>query len=309
MRFSAKQKIVIASFLAVAAAVAGAWYWHGRPPARPEAPSTGGRPVAQAEYVCNGGKTVSASFYQGPAAPVQPGEPPKPSGSVKLALDDGRSLELAQTLSADGGRYANADESFVFWSKGNGATILENNAEHDYAGCVTAAADPGGLPQVYHDGQRGFTVRYPADFVLNADYEYQALGPGKGIKGVKFVIPAKTAEGKNLSSFDTGVSVEALSGVKDCQAGLFLSGGTEMPVKTVTENGTDYSFATSTEGAAGNRYEESVWTLPGAEPCLAVRYLIHSTVLENYPPGTVTAFDHDALVGLFDKIRRTLTVR
>jgi membrane-bound inhibitor of C-type lysozyme len=95
-------------------------------------------PIAQATYLCDGGKTIQAAFYKGEEHAVEPGQPPVPSGSVKIVLSDGRSFDLAKTLSADGGRYANADESFVFWDKGDTALVLENGAEKDYKGCLIA---------------------------------------------------------------------------------------------------------------------------------------------------------------------------
>jgi membrane-bound inhibitor of C-type lysozyme len=95
-------------------------------------------PIAQASYLCNGGKTIQAAFYKGEEHTVEPGEMPIPSGSVKVALSDGRSLVLVKTISADGGRYANPDESFIFWDKGNTALVLENGAEKDYKNCLIA---------------------------------------------------------------------------------------------------------------------------------------------------------------------------
>jgi hypothetical protein len=67
-----------------------------------------------------------------------------------------------------------------------------------------------------------------------------------------------------------------------------------------------YSVASSTGAAAGNRYDETVYALPGTNPCIAVRYFIHYGVIENYPAGTVRAFDEAALRSEFDAIRRTL---
>jgi len=93
------------------------------------------QPVASATYKCDGGKTIQAKFYKGEQVPVQPGQPPVPTGRVKLILSDGRSMELNQTLSADGGRYANSDESFVFWSKGDSALVQENGKEVEYKNC------------------------------------------------------------------------------------------------------------------------------------------------------------------------------
>ncbi|HOX29753.1 MAG TPA: MliC family protein [Candidatus Paceibacterota bacterium] len=92
--------------------------------------------IAEASYSCDGDKTIKASFYKGETIEVKPGEPPVPTGSVKIVLSDGRNYDLPQTISANGGRYANADESFVFWSKGDAAIVLENGVEKDYTGCV-----------------------------------------------------------------------------------------------------------------------------------------------------------------------------
>jgi len=263
--------------------------------------------ITEVTYLCDNNKTIKAAFYKGEPKPVQPGEMTIPSGMVKLVLSDGRNLDLAQTISADGGRYANSDESFVFWSKGNGAMVLENNAEKDYKNCIVVSPDSGILPNVYLDSKIGFTLRYPEGYSVDSSYKYQALGPGKDISGVKFIIPQSFATGTNLSSFDTGVSVEAISNVSDCNASLFLSG--KVKPQMITDNNVEYSFASSTDAGAGNRYEEQVWAFPGTNPCLAVRYFIHYMAIENYPQGSVSEFNHDALISQFDKIRHSLILK
>lgn len=266
------------------------------------------KPIASATYYCNEGKTMTADYYTGGVVEkeVVPGEPPVPTGSVELSLSDGRHFILPQTISASGIRYANEDESFVFWSKGDGALVLENNVEKSYIGCISAVSDPGGLPQVYADGVAGFSVRYPAKYSVDSDYHYQALGPGKDIYGVKFTIASSTTTGTNLSSFDTGVSVEMLPNTVACSAELFLGEGAE--VSQVTDNDTEYSVGEFSGAGAGNFYEEKVWALPGTNPCVGVRYFIHSTNIHNYDPGTVAEFDRAALLSQFDAIRRTLTI-
>lgn len=95
--------------------------------------------IAKATYGCAGEKTVSAEFYKGEELTVEPGQMPVPTGSAKVILSDGRNFDLVQIISADGGRYANSDESFVFWDKGDTALVLENGAEKDYAGCIKRA--------------------------------------------------------------------------------------------------------------------------------------------------------------------------
>ena len=271
------------------------------------APTKNGEtPIAQVSFACDAGKTINASFYEGESKPApSPGEPPTPGGSVAVTLSDGRAMTLPQTISADGTRYANADESFVFWAKGNGAFVTEGN-DQTYANCIKVAADPGGLPQVFENGVQGFSLRYPSGYVSDVTYKYQEMGPGKDISGMKFTIAPSIAKGTNLGS-DSYVSVEEIPQAADCSAKLFLD-DPSLTVASVTDNGTDYSVASSTGAGAGNRYEETVYALPGTNPCIAVRYFIHYGVLDNYPQGMVQAFDRNALLSQFDAVRRTLVV-
>jgi membrane-bound inhibitor of C-type lysozyme len=76
-----------------------------------------------ATFACDGGRRIQAVFATG----VQPG--------VKLTLSDGRETELPQAASASGARYANGDESFVFWNKGRTA-FVEEAGRQTYSGCV-----------------------------------------------------------------------------------------------------------------------------------------------------------------------------
>jgi len=271
-------------------------------------PPPGENLIAQVTFLCKDNKTIEASFYKGEAKPVEPGEPPIPRGKVKLVLSDGRSFELPQTISASGARYANSDESFVFWNKGNGALVLENNEEKNYIGCVILAKDSGNLLNTYLDAVVGFTIRYPVDYKIDTSYKYQALGPGKEIGGVKFIIPESFAIGTNLSSFDTGISVEIIPTTENCQASLFLPATDSTEVENLVDNNIEYSFAKITEGAAGNYYEEQVWALIETNPCIALRYLIHSTNINNYPEGMVKEFDRANLLDTFDKIRASLVI-
>ena len=269
---------------------------------------TGSQPTATVAYSCDADQTITAAYYQGASTPAaSPDQPPTPGGSVALTLSDGRTMTLPQTISADGTRYANADGSFVFWSKGNGAMVLENNQQKSFVGCIMVAPQPAGadLSQVYSSGSAGFSLRLPDGYTPDSTYTYQELGPGKDIAGVKFTIPASLAKGTNLGS-DSYISVEQIPATTDCSALLFLDSGAI--AKTVTDNGTTYSMATSNGAGAGNRYDETVYAIPGTNPCMAVRYFIHYSVFENYPAGTVTQFNESALVATFDQIRQTLVV-
>lgn len=272
------------------------------------------QPIATVLYSCNAGKTITAIYYQGVSKPASgPDQPPIPGGSVALSFDDGSTMTLAQTISADGARYANANESFVFWNKGNGVMVLENDVEKSYVGCIAIAPESSELPQVYSNSAKGFSIRLPADYTIDESYKYQEFGPNKDISGVKFTIPASVAAGTNLST-DAYVSVEEIPNVNpqtdECSAKLFLEN--EMATSTVVEGDTTYSVASSIGAGAGNRYAETVYVLAGTSAsrrtCIAVRYFVHYGVFENYPAGAVREFDNPALLAQFDSIRRSLVI-
>jgi len=106
--------------------------------------------VTSATYTCDKGHTIQATFFQGPSAQAQPGQPPVPNGTVTVSLDGGASTSLTETISADGARYSDGNpqivqgqpgaETFVFWSKGNTALVMKNNAQDlTYTNCSTTA--------------------------------------------------------------------------------------------------------------------------------------------------------------------------
>lgn len=162
-----------------------------------------------------------------------------------------------------------------------------------------------GLPQIYANSKDGFSIHLPADYTVDESYTYQELGPGGSISGVKFTIASSTSAGTNLGS-DSYISVEEIPAAPVCTAALFLQKG--VTATLLNEGDRQYSIASSTGAAAGNRYEETVYAFPGTSPCMAVRYFIHYGVIDNYPAGTVQEFNEPALLAQFDAIRSTLTV-
>ena len=128
-------KALVAIVILLVLVALGYFAWMRTTPAAPIT-NLGSSAIAAASYACDGGKTISASFSEGTtSAAALPGQPPVPTGSVMLTLSDGRTMTLAQTLSADGGRYANTDESIIFWDKGVGSFLMEGNAR-TYANCM-----------------------------------------------------------------------------------------------------------------------------------------------------------------------------
>ncbi|MEN9649749.1 MAG: hypothetical protein RL094_716 [Candidatus Parcubacteria bacterium] len=277
--------------------------------------------VYSAEYSCDKDMALTASYYDASSTvAVKTGQKPVPTGSVKIALDDGRSFTIAQTISASGVRYANADESFVFWSKGKGVMILEQGQEKEYKNCVEIDPnDPSTtMSAEYKSTTYNFSLRFPRlaklgattsvdSFVAVESYINETMGPNKKIPGVKFTIPTNYATGTNLSR-DSFISVEQLSNTAACSADLFLDQGVVKKSQVIIDGQVTYSVASTSEAAVGNRYEEYVYALPGSNPCTAVRYFIHYGAIENYDTTTVKQFDKAALLAEFNKIRRTLIV-
>lgn len=78
--------------------------------------------IVSAFFNCQNQKTIQAIFFEDKA---------------ELALSDNRNMLLLRAMSGSGTRYANTDESFVFWNKGETAFIEEKGAE-TFKDCVVS---------------------------------------------------------------------------------------------------------------------------------------------------------------------------
>ncbi len=82
-----------------------------------------GNKVSDVVFQCEGNKNIHAIFYK---------------SATYVTLSGGPELFLPQTISASGARYANDDESIVFWNKGNTAFVTEGSQDNmTYKNCVT----------------------------------------------------------------------------------------------------------------------------------------------------------------------------
>ena len=281
-------------------------------PAVVETPKSELKLLNKATYICQGGKLIEAGFFEDLNFIPSTSTPPVPPGVVRVSLVDGRSIILPQTVSADGARYATADESFVFWNKDNGVMIQEHGSENEFKGCVllSSVSTEIRLSAPYVSNDATFSLRLPSiktdtadGYTVNEAFQ-NTLNPSTTISGVQFTIPASVATGTNLSS-DSYLSIEHIPDVEQCAANMFFDG--EHATSTLIENGVTYSVASSSNAGAGNRYEETVYAVTDSKPCVAVHNLIHYSVFENYATGTVTEFDILSLQSVFDQIRKTIT--
>jgi hypothetical protein len=171
---------------------------------------------------------------------------------------------------------------------------------------TASSSQPGGWT-TYNDPQAGFSISYPPGWRIDRRFVYVGFGPDHEIHGVAFQIPQTLAKGTNLSSSLTGVSVDTVPAGRACDAARFIPDPNDL--RTLKNAGRVWSTANTQDAGAGNFYDSAVFALPGTEPCLAVRYLIHSTNIGNYDPGTVREFDRAALIRTFAAIRHTLRLR
>lgn len=81
-----------------------------------------GQKINDVVFQCESSKSIHAVFYK---------------NSVHVSLSEGLETFLPQTISASGARYANDDESLVFWNKGNTAFVTQGDLNKPtYSNCV-----------------------------------------------------------------------------------------------------------------------------------------------------------------------------
>lgn len=125
-----KNNSTIISFVIVAAAITAFIFLINRDVPAPQAEMV---PDMNPSYVfmCEDGRSIMATFHL------------PEDGTVDIGLSDGRTMILSHVMSGSGARYANADESFVFWNKGVSA-IIEEGGVTTYENC---SADLGDIEQ------------------------------------------------------------------------------------------------------------------------------------------------------------------
>lgn len=121
-------KIALILFVVI---VVGAGYWYvnqpkTNPPAVQEINNSTTTPSENitATFNCDKDIVIKADFHND--------DPQK----VVLQISDGRKIELPRAMSGSGARYADAQENFVFWNKGDTA-FIEENGTTTISGCLT----------------------------------------------------------------------------------------------------------------------------------------------------------------------------
>jgi membrane-bound inhibitor of C-type lysozyme len=263
--------------------------------------------IAAVRYICDEKKTFSAIFFDSKKSTENFAHDQNSSisnASVVLKLDDGRNFDLNHTVSGEGLRYSNKDQSFVFWEKATGAVILEFDTERFYRGCKKYDPTENSYTNLvsYLDETYSFNINYPKDYLQDKKYKYTIIGQDSSIDGVRFTIPKNYTDSNNLSK-ESYISIENIPNFKSCSASLFLLDATP---KNISENGSDYSFAFREDLASDEKYEEYVYAFKKDKVCFGVRYFIGYSYIENHTAQAVTTFNKDNLLKEFNFIRDSL---
>jgi membrane-bound inhibitor of C-type lysozyme len=196
-------------------------------------PATSGHTVT---FFCSDARSVVATFYPGNDT------------HVDLVLSDGRTLSVPHAMSGSGARYANADESFVFWNKGDAAFITENGTT-TYADCSTLDTSSW---KSMTDPDSGVTFRYPGDF------------------GTKYI---STVDWPPKVAVQNGPFTCTAAGSETARAGI---------TQPVALNGRVYCVTKESEGAAGSVYTNYAYAAERGSTVLIFTFSLRFVQCANY---------------------------
>jgi len=171
---------------------------------------------------------------------------------------------------------------------------------------LASAAQANGW-QFYRDPAGLFSLAYPSGWILDTHHVYDALGPGKAIRGVAFKVDPAFAKGTNLSS-DSYFALEVMPGPGPCRPDRFMDDAIDKIRSRQGHHGITWLVLDGADAGAGNVYEQTVQTAEGARPCIATRAFAHSTNIGNYDPGTVKPFDRAQFNRTIDRMRNSIRI-
>ncbi len=261
-------------------------------------PNTAAPSANIVSYACDGGKTIAATYA---------------SSSVAIALSDGRSLTLPQTVSGSGIRYeqgAGTNQDVVFWSKGDNAFLTENNVT-TYDNCVAGTTTTQGGTATFTDQGKTFSFAYPTIFTVSGGgvgytQSWMQNATTSGLILAQLHIPRSFEPKTNFAEalFTVGTSADP-DAVKTC---LTAPGGSMVTSSQITINGITYTKITYGDAGAGNFYDTTSYRVVRNNQCYAIEYTIHSTNIGNYSPDQgILPFDKQKVQTILENMVHSFT--
>ena len=163
-----------------------------------------------------------------------------------------------------------------------------------------------GVPTVRHtDAKYGFSFERPKDTTFSFT-GFEAYLPLTKAPLVAVILPPTLFKKTDL--FEAGVYIGVSSApAVTAKWNVPVADSGEVARGTTTINGVTFAIFTSSEGAAGNIYEERTYRTVHKGTCLELAELLHSGEIGNYTPGTVVQFDKVKFGGYLEAIVDTFT--
>ena len=159
----------------------------------------------------------------------------------------------------------------------------------------------------YNNSATGLSLTYPDTFApaISVVGNYK-INPELALH----FIDSKAYDKTNLSEVYLFVSSASdAQTVSTCTEPNQSGGGPEQIIGNEIVNGFTFVHSTSEGAGAGNYYEQEIYRMVNKNVCYEVIYFTHSTNIGNYPPGTVTEFDSDAITKKLYGVFSTFTIK
>ncbi|NTV22109.1 MAG: lysozyme inhibitor [Candidatus Yonathbacteria bacterium] len=227
--------------------------------------------------------------------------------TADVIFPDQRVLTMTQGVSGSGARYENGD--VVFWNKGDGAFVTEND-EMIYSNCITATVTPeGGDMRHVVDASQMFEFSYPAPAILSGGElgyteTWRQQTTTLGMVLAKVSIPRTFEPDTNFSEaiLTIGTSADP-DAVKTC---VTDAGGAQVEKSQMTIGSTPFTVLSYSDAGAGNYYDTTSYRTVRDGQCYAIEYTIHTTNIDNYPRESgITVFDRNKITAVLEGIVRS----
>ena len=137
---------------------------------------------------------------------------------------------------------------------------------------------------------------------------FEAFLPLTQAPAVAIILPQSLFKGTNLAGAGVYIGASSSPAVTS-KWSVPAAGSLEVAQGTTTINGVTFAIFTSSEGAAGNIYEERIYRALYKGTCFELTELLHSLEIGNFTPGSVIQFDRVKFGGYLEAIVDTITFK
>jgi membrane-bound inhibitor of C-type lysozyme len=214
-------------------------------------------------YACQNNKKLSATYSNTQA-------------TVKLTT--GQVIYMKKSLSSVGNEYTY--KQMILTVDGTSATMTDAGSL-TYSNCTVINSGTNQDKAVFTNKAKTFSFNYPKTLTISGD---QTDPNGTGPIVTKVTITKDSQPKTNLG--DSTFIVTSDSSKSSADSCIADPSGNLSQKSSVTINGTKFTKLTSTEAAAGNRYETATYIASKDNICYTIESTVHWSVIENYAPNT-----------------------